>query len=252
MVYSQTVVLNGNVIAVDDVEGIHILNLSNKQNTVTNDRGAFQITANVNDSILISAIMYEPIRMIVTKKHIEDKYMAVKLDNKINFLDEVIVGKILSGSLDSDIGNTQTNTIDLQKLGIPGFYGRQLTQPERRLHDADHGSYFNTFNGGAFGLGAGFNLNKILNNISGRTKKLRYIVAIDTEKNYIEKLKIQFGEQIFENQTLTEGQKNEFFFYCADDPEFMNLMKTQGDLAVVDFLYTKLESFNRILNAHQD
>lgn len=251
-VKAQTVVLSGNVIADDDVEGIHILNLSNNNNTVTNERGSFEITASLNDTIVISAIMYEPIRMLVTAKHINDKYIAVKLDKKINLLDEVLIGKILTGSLDSDIDNNDTSTINLQQLGIPGYYGRQLTQPERRLHDADHGTYISSFDGGPFGLGLGINVHKILNKVSGRTKKLKHLVVLDTEKSYIEKLKSQFGEQIFENQNLTEGQKNEFFFYCADDPEFINLMKTQGDLAVVNFLYLKLESFNNILKSNQD
>lgn len=249
---AQNVVLNGNVIALDDTDGIHILNISQNINTVTNERGAFEITASLNDTIMVSAIMYEPVKVIVSQKNIDQQYIAIKLDRRINLLDEILIGKILTGSLDSDIENTETNTIDLKKLGIPGYYGRQLTQPERRLFDADGGKYINTFDGGPAGLGMGINLNKILNKVSGRTKKLAYYLALDNEKNYIEKLKSQFGEQLFENQNLTEGQKNEFFFYCADDPEFANLIKTQGDLAVVNFLYSKLESFNNILNSNQD
>lgn len=247
LVEAQTVVLDGNVIAEDDVEGIHILNLSNNQNTVTNQRGAFEILASVNDTLLVSGVMYDAFKLLVTEKHINEKYVAVRLDKKINLLDEVIVGKILSGSLDSDISNTETQTLDLQKLGVPGYYGKQLTQAERRLADAAGGKNFSV-GGGLGGAGVGFNINPLLNKISGRTKKLKHHVLLDNQRTYIEKLKSQYSEQLFENHTFTEGQRNEFFFHCADDEAFKFLIKQENDALVLNFLFTKLETFNNIIN----
>lgn len=250
VLHSQSVVLSGNVIAEDDVEGIHILNKSNNQNTVTNQRGAFEILAGISDTLEVSGIMYDPIKIIVSAKHINDKYIAVRLDKKINLLDEVIVGKILTGSLDSDISNTETETLDLQKLGVPGYYGKQLTQAERRLADATGGKNFSV-GGGMGGAGVGFNLNPFLNRISGRTKKLKNHVVLDNQRTYIEKLKSQYSDQLFENHNLTEGQKNEFFYYCSDNEEFNALIKQQNDALVLNFLLNKLESFNHIITNKQ-
>ena len=247
---AQTVVLSGNVIAEDDVEGIHILNKNNNQNTVTNQRGAFEILASENDTLEVSGIMYDPIKIIVSGKHINDKYIAIRLDKRINLLDEVLVGKILTGSLDSDISNSKTETLDLQKLGVPGYYGKQLTQAERRLADATGGKNFSV-GGGIGGVGVGFNLNPFLNRISGRTKKLTHHVVLDNQRTYIEKLKSQYSEQLFENQNLTEGQKNEFFYFCSDDEEFNSLIKQQNDALVLNFLLNKLESYNQIITNKQ-
>lgn len=239
---AQTVVLSGNVIAEDDVESIHILNKSNNQNTVTNQRGAFEILAGISDTLEVSGIMYDPIKIIVSAKHLNDKYIAVRLDKKINLLDEVIVGKILTGSLDSDISNTETQTLDLQKLGVPGYYGPQLTQAESRLHDADSGPLY---------TGLGLNVHKLLNKVSGRTKKLKNHVVLDNQRTYIEKLKSQYSEQLFKNHALTEGQKNEFFYYCSDDAEFNTLIKQQNDALVLNFLLNKLETYNQIITNKQ-
>ena len=100
ILHAQSVVLSGNVIAEDDVEGINILNISNENNAVTNARVAFEILAKENDTIEVSGIMYDPITIRINATHINDRYIAVRLDKKINLLDEVIVGKILTGSLD--------------------------------------------------------------------------------------------------------------------------------------------------------
>jgi len=250
LLHSQTVVISGNIIAEDDVEGIHILNKSNNQNTVTNQRGAFEILASENDTLEVSGIMYDPIKIIVSAKHINDKHIAVRLDKRINLLDEVIVGKILSGSLDSDISNTETQTLDLQKLGVPGYYGPQLTQAESRLADATGGKSFSV-GGGIGGPGVGFNLNSFLNKVSGRTKKLKHHVVLDNQRTYIEKLKSQYSAQLFENHSLTEGQKNEFFYYCSDDEEFNALIKQQNDALVLNFLFKKLDSYNQIITNKQ-
>ena len=247
---SQTVVLSGNIIAEDDVEGIHILNISNGENAVTNQRGAFEILAKENDTLEVSGIIYEPMRIVLSAKHINDKYLAVRLDKRINLLDEVLVGKILTGSLDSDISNSETQTLDLQKLGVPGYYGKQLTQAERRLADATGGKNF-SIGGGIGGVGAGFNLNPLLNKISGRTKKLKHHVVLDNQRTYIEKLKSQYSELLFENHNLTEGQKNEFFYFCSDDETFNTLIKQQNDALVLNFLFNKLESYNQIITNKQ-
>lgn len=250
MLRAQTIVLSGNVIAEDDVEGIHILNISNGENTVTNQRGAFEILAKENDTLEVSGIMYNPFKIKIAPNHINQKYIAIRLDKKINLLDEVLVGKILTGSLDSDISNSETQTLDLQKLGVPGYYGKQLTQAERRLADATGGKNF-SIGGGIGGVGAGFNLNPLLNKISGRTKKLKHHVVLDNQRTYIEKIKSQYGEQLFENQNLTEGQKNEFFYYCSDDEEFNSLIKQQNDALVLNFLLNKLEAYNKIISNKQ-
>lgn len=250
ILHAQSVVLSGNVIAEDDVEGIHILNISNDNNAVTNERGAFEILAKENDTIEVSGIMYDPIKIRINATHINDRYIAVRLDKKINLLDEVLVGKILTGSLDSDISNAETQTLDLQKLGVPGYYGKQLTQAERRLADATGGKKF-SIGGGVGGVGAGFNLNPLLNKISGRTKKLKHHVVLDNQRTYIEKLKSQYSEQLFEKHNLTEGQKNEFFYYCADDEQFNTLIKQENDALVLNFLFNKLESYNQIITNKQ-
>ena len=71
-----------------------------------------------------------------------------------------------------------------------------LTQNERKLHDADAGPW------GHIGLGFGVNFHKLLNKISGRTKKLKAIVDLDDRDKCINRLRRDYESIIFENDSL--------------------------------------------------
>jgi hypothetical protein len=65
---------------------------------------------------------------------------SVQLIEKVNQLDQVIIGKLLTGSLESDVQNSDSKTdINFYDLGIPGSTKLPMTQNERKLHDADAG-----------------------------------------------------------------------------------------------------------------
>ena len=179
VVNAQRKDLNGQLIANDEVEGIHILNKTASKYTTSNEDGSFIIPAKASDTLFISGLKYEVQEFIITQSIIDLGSLSVHLIEKINELDEVIVGKILTGSLQSDLENSDAKTeIDFYDLGIPGNTNIPLTQNEQKLHDADAGSW------GSLGLGFSVNFHKLLNRVSGRTKKLRNIVDRQYRKMY--------------------------------------------------------------------
>ena len=180
--------LKGQLVANDDIEGIHILNKTAVKYTVSSEDGSFTIPAKVSDTLFISGLKYEPKQIVISKSIFESGNFEVQLVEKINELDEVILGKLLTGSLQSDIENSDDEAeINFYDLGIPGYKGKPLTQNERKLHDADAGKTLAVM-GGPFGGGAAINFHKLLNKISGRTKKLERIVAIDNSEKCIDRL----------------------------------------------------------------
>merc|ERR1711974_356898 len=159
--FSQSTEIQGKVTASSDIDRIHIINKTANRFSVTNDDGEFEISASVNDTILISAIQYKPLEILITPLMIQSKFISAHLTDKITELDEVVVGRILTGDLLSDIENSdKKRDLNFYDLGIPGYTGKQKTQSERRLHEATTGS----------GL---VPLNPILNWLSGRTKELK-------------------------------------------------------------------------------
>ena len=166
-VNSQSVEIFGKVESKADVENIHVINKTEKLFTATNRNGEFKMTVNLNDTLLFSSIQHTSKEVVITNNIILSRSLIVKLDEQINELDEVIVGKVLTGDLLSDINSIEGDPpINFFDVGIPGYKGKKATQSERRLHEATTGGGF-------------IPLNPILNAISGRTKMLKKRIALE-------------------------------------------------------------------------
>ncbi|MEO8773312.1 MAG: hypothetical protein ABI263_03965 [Gelidibacter sp.] len=237
---AQSVELNGKINAAVEVDGIHIINKTASRFSISNAHGEFIIPAKLNDTILFSGISYQPKEIVVTKFMLSSKEMPVYLEELINALDEVVVGKILTGDLMSDITNAELKpNLDFYNLGIPGYTGKLKTQSERRLYEATSG-------GGLVPIGL------IVNAITGRTKRLKQHIKLEKADDCLDQMKSKFSEGLFSNYVLEEERKAEFFYYCQDDPEFEILCKTKNDMAIFEFLTIKLKAYKVILQAQRD
>ncbi|MFK7783211.1 carboxypeptidase-like regulatory domain-containing protein [Psychroserpens sp.] len=231
IVFSQSTEIQGKVTASSDIDRIHIINKTANKFTITNDDGEFFIIASVNDTILVSAIQYKPLEILVTPQIIQSKFISVDLSDKITELDEVVVGKILTGDLMSDIENSDAKAdLNFYDLGIPGYTGKQKTQSERRLHAATTGS----------GL---VPLTPLLNWISGRTKKLKAQIARENADGAMDEVKSHMSEMLFNIDNLEASKRVEFFYFVSDDPNFLPLSRTNNDFKMLEFLQQKLQAF---------
>jgi hypothetical protein len=237
---AQTINLKGKVIASAELGGIHILNISAKKNTITNEQGAFEIPAKLNDTILISSIQYIPQSIVVSKTNIDIKFLTITLTDRVNELDEVVVGKVLTGNLLSDIENSDAKRdINFYDVGIPGYTGKQKTQKERLLYEADAGKSIVIAP-----LFVGINIHKILNKISGRTKKLKRAVLLEKQLQCITKMSDEFSDILFEGNDIEDHLKIDFFYYVAEDPLALELCAIDNSLRTYEFLIAKLYQYN--------
>ncbi len=244
LLQAQRQEIKGKLIANDDVEGIHILNKTASKYTVSDDKGLFSIEAKATDTLFISSLIYNNKEIIISKEHENSNSIEIKLDEKVSELDKVIVGKILTGSLQSDLENSDAKTeINFYDLGIPGNTKLPLTQNEKKLHDADGGSW------GHLGLGFGVNFHKLLNKISGRTKKLKDIVELDDRDKCINRLRIDYESIIFENDTLPKNLRDEYFLFSQEDESFLKLCKEDNDIKLLEFLQQKFKAYRENLDS---
>jgi hypothetical protein len=251
---SQTVDLKGQIEASSELEGIHILNISAEKYTITDSTGAFEILVRVKDTILFSSVQYIPKTIVVTPQMITNKFTIVKLEDRVNELDEIIVGKVLTGDLSSDIQNSDAKAhINFYDVGIPGYTGKPKTQKERRLLEADGGKFIET--GGIiplFGLGLSINVHKILNRISGRTKTLKNLVRSEQENLCMNKAIAEFSDELFGHLELEDHLKMEFFYYASEDPKFLEVCELENDFELYQFLIDKLLAFNIQVESDKD
>ena len=248
VITSQSIEIQGKVTAGSELEGIHILNVSAEEYTITNENGGFKIPVKLKDTILVSSVQYIPQTIVVTEDIMVSKFLSVTLEDRINELDEVIVGKVLTGDLQSDIKNSDAKAnLNFYDVGIPGYTGKPKTQKERRLLEADGGKFVYYY-----GLIATINIHKILNRISGRTKRLKQIVRLEEQDACMNKAKAELSDGLFGHIELDEELKNEFFYYASEDSEFLDICNLQNDIKLFEFLIAKLLAFNIQVESVED
>lgn len=247
-VTAQIVDISGKVVAQEDLEGVHIINKTSSKFTATNSQGIFLIPAKLNDTILVSAVKYKAEEVVITQKIIESRYLTIYLTESINELDEVVIGKVLTGNLDSDLQNSNVKRdINFYDVGIPGYTGKQKTQKERRLYEADNGKFIYYY-----GIAASINIHKILNRISGRTKKLQTLVRLEKQDECMNRAKSNLSEALFGAYEIEEELKIEFFYYASEDPKFAEICQLNNDMKMFEFLVEQLLKFNDNLEESKD
>lgn len=242
-IHAQRKDVKGQLISNDEVEGLHIQNRTAAKYTISNDDGSFIIPVQVSDTLVVSGVKYHKQEVIITSSIVELGQLNVLLIENVSELKEVIVGKILTGSLESDMENSDAEPeINFYDLGIPGYTGKQMTQNERKLYDADAGAMMEIV-GGVYGGGPSVNLNKLLNTISGRTNKLKAIVEIDNREQCIQRLRADYESFLFEKDTLAEHLRNEYFLFCSEDDSFLALCHKNNEIELLEFLQSMLKVY---------
>lgn len=239
---SQSVEITGSVESSADVENIHVINKTAQKFTITNRLGEFTIPVSLNDTLSFSSVQHELKTIVISKEIITSKTVTVILVEQINTLNQVTVGKVLTGDLGSDIGNIEGDApINFYDLGIPGYKGKLATQSERRLEEASN--LRPSMNGGTYGAGGSISILPIINAITGRTKMLKKRVKHERNEALIKKIREDFSESLFNMNSLDEEYRVDFFYFCEMDENFYETCAGKPDLEVLEFLKNKLMQY---------
>src|SRR5690606_37636623 len=85
------------------MQGVTVINLNKVKGTTTNVMGSFQIEAKVNDTIHLSFIGFDPLKVRVTNEWFRSKITTIELIEKAIVIEEVeISGITLTGFLEID------------------------------------------------------------------------------------------------------------------------------------------------------
>ena len=107
------------------IEGIHVLNITSNEATITDFDGKFKILVNINDEIVFSGIQFKRKKIIINQEIFDSVSLTIYLEEFVNELDEVIVNSSgLSGNLLNDLQNSGViKDLNFDDIGIPGFTG---------------------------------------------------------------------------------------------------------------------------------
>lgn len=243
---AQTIEISGKVESHSDTENIHVINKTAQVFTVTNSKGEFTISVSLNDSLMFTSVQHKNKNIVIDDTILSTKRVIVKLEEFINQLDAVTVGKILTGNLYSDIKNTEGDPpINFYDVGIPGYTGKIATQSERRLSEA--GEFKPKMLLGL--LGGGVPLNPIINGISGRTKMLKNRVKIEEKESLMLSIKSRLSKDFLASNPLEEDLIMDFFYFCSDDVNFIKYCKNESDFKILIFLRMKYKQYQENRNS---
>lgn len=246
---SQTVEISGRVESKSNIESIHVINKTSQVFTITDTKGNFKITAKLLDTIQFSSIQHKLKEVIINKDIISSKIIHTRLEEKINELEEVTVGKVLTGNLLSDIENIEGKPpVNFYDVGIPGYTGKIATQSERRLAQA--GEFKPEMLIGL--LTGGVSLDPIINGITGRTKMLKQRVELEERETLIRSIKARLLKDFLLSNPLEEARVMDFFYFCSEDEHFIKYCKNKSDFDILVFLRHKHRQYIKNLESVDD
>lgn len=112
----KSVFISGKISSSSSIVGnVHIINLSNRLGTISNNIGEFQIKVTTNDTLMVSSIQYEKIKIVITEKQLKSKTINIYLKPVITALEEVFL-RGLTGNLNLDIKSVPKDTLPKHNL----------------------------------------------------------------------------------------------------------------------------------------
>lgn len=202
-------ILKGKIIVeTNDNEGITIVNISNKTNTISGSGGYFKIKAKANDTIMFSAIHLVGKKHIVTKRDFGKDLLFIKLEIYTRHIKEIMV--------------TNADDINAESLGLVPKGQKKYTPAERRVKTA--GDWSGTGIDGAL-----LSLDPLLNAISGRTKQLKAELEVERKEFLQSKIYANFDSEFIMNQLhIPEEYIEGYVFYIVEDAELKAAVKAKN------------------------
>ncbi len=236
-VFSQGTTLSGKIENAADnkpIPSVHIINLNKLVGAISNEKGAFEIVAEANDTLYVSYLGFKTAKVRVTNDFIKFQNATIQLTELAFALEEVVVRPYqLTGYLDIDAKNIPLSAA--ARYAIPGLPQRGYEAGGRNV-----GSINKI-------MGALFNPADFLYNIFGKKPKQLRRLREMKEDNQIRDLLVQK----FDRQTLEELLQlkridiDEILRNCNYSDNFITQANDLQILEAISSCYEEFKVLNR-------
>ena len=142
----EAVTLKGKIISISDskpLQSAHIINLNSVKGTITNSKGLFEIPAKVNDTIFVSYIGYQSVKLKITNDLLKGNELEIAIHEKIVNIDEITIkSHNLIGVLVVDAKNVPQDSYSRIHInGLPQAY--EVGNSYNRSYNSGLGAIFN-------------------------------------------------------------------------------------------------------------
>lgn len=223
--------VSGKIINDNDLlplQNVNIINLNKVKGTVTDAKGAFEIEAELNDTLHLSLIGFQPIKVRVTNDWIKNKTTTIQLTEKAIALEEVVVQPYkLTGYLE----------VDSKLIPIPENYRYSISGLAQGYEAGEYAP-------GAFGkvMGSIFNPADALYNFFGKKpRELKKIKDLKKDPNMRTLLESKYDRETI--AALLGIDKNEIADILARCNYSESFAKTANDLQIMDAISECYEEY---------
>lgn len=201
------------------LEGITVINISKVKGTVTNNKGAYQISYTDGDTIVFAGLGFANFEFVAKDLPGDMGPLNITMTLETTELDEVVVSS-------DQLSDEQIAEIIQQNFGLI-MPTKVLSNAEKKLYSASS----------AHDYGA-VSFDYILNLINGRIKSLRTLNNWEKQDALIDKLQAALPEEFFKEELGLEAVDiYPFLLYCVETssavptPDKLNLTLTEFLLA---------------------
>jgi len=210
------------------ISNVNVINLNKSRGTNTNEKGYFEIEASVNDTLHISYIGFQSLKVRVTNDWIKNKTTKIELTEKAIALEEVIIMPYnLTGYLEID-----------SKL-IPARENYRYS-----ISGLQQGYEAGEYSPGAFGkvMGSIFNPADMLYNFFGKKpKELKRLKEMKKDNNVRELLESKYDrEMVSVLLGIDKKEIPEIMERCNYSEAFV---KSANDLQIMDAISQCYEEY---------
>jgi hypothetical protein len=200
MVVSQNdSIIKGKIIVeTNDNEGITIVNISNKTNTISGNGGYFKIKAKVNDTLLFSSLQFDVIKLKINQTDFGQNLLFVKMTPRSKLIEKILI--------------TNQTVITAESLGLVPKGQKRYTVAERRILSSEVGKV---------------SVGGLINLITGYNKELKRNLEIEKKEMLIEKIRNQFEKDYFVTTLqIPENYIDGFLYYISEDKKLYEILNS--------------------------
>jgi hypothetical protein len=215
----------------DPLRGAHLYNLNTVIGTVTNDDGFFELETKANDTIYVSYLGYQSIKLKITNDLLKGNELVIELHEKAKVLEEVVVkSHKLIGVLEIDAKNVPKDKYARIHInGLPQTY--EVGVRQRRNFNSPLDALFRP-------------IDFVYNMFGSHPKQLRKLKKMRDDDALRELLETKFDRELMmEYLDMEAPELNELLNECNYSDYFI---KQASDLQLIEAILLCYENYKAI------
>lgn len=213
------------------LKGAHLFNLNSVLGTITNDEGKFELTTSPNDTIYVSYLGYQSIKLKITNDLLKGNELVVELHEKREQITEVVVtSHKLIGVLEIDAKNVPKDKYARIHInGLPQTY--EVGVKAKRTYTSPVDALFHP-------------IDFVYNMFGKKPKQLKKLKKLRDDDNLRNLLESKFNRELMmEYLDMGAEELNELLNECNYSDYFI---KSASDLQLIEAVLLCYENYKAI------